>query len=82
MASQIWLREGDEQVWHRLARRTGAGTWETTCGWEMSVVRGKVWPQKAGEAGPVAEERCNDCVAGVATPTDESRDADNLEARR
>ena len=56
--------------------------WQTTCGWEMSALRGQVWPQKDGEAGPVAAERCNDCVAGVTTPPAESGDADNLAARR
>lgn len=82
MASQIWLSEGDERVWHRLTRRAGPGRWQTACGWEMSALRGQVWPQKPGEVGPVPAERCNDCVAGVATPADESRDVDNLAAGR
>lgn len=78
MATQIWLMEGDERVWHRLARRTAPGRWTTDCGWEMSAIRGKVWPQKIGEAGPLAEERCDDCVAGQTTPASEGDDADNL----
>ncbi|MDQ3688926.1 MAG: hypothetical protein M3406_02615 [Chloroflexota bacterium] len=81
MASQIWLREGDEAVWHHLARRVGQGTWLTVCGWEMSAFRGRVWPQKPGEAGPLAVERCHDCVMGDTTPVSESRDADNLAQR-
>ena len=82
MASQIWLRESDEAVWHRLARRAGPGRWVTACGWEMSVLRGTVWPQKVGETGPSAEERCHDCVTGATTPSDEGGDSDNLAARR
>ena len=82
VASQIWLRESDELVWHRLARRAGPGLWETACGWEMSTFRGKVWPQKIGETGPLPAERCNDCVAGVTTPADEGRDVDNLADRQ
>ena len=78
MASSIWLRESDEDVWHRLAHRVGPGRWETACGWEMSAFRGKMWPQKAEEAGPPQPERCHDCVAGATTPVAESRDADNL----
>lgn len=81
MAADIWLREVDELVWHRLTRRATPGRWQTACGWEMSAFRGQVWPQKSGEAGPLATERCNDCVAGVITPLDEGRDADNLAAR-
>jgi hypothetical protein len=81
MTSQIWLREADEDVWHRLAHRTGPGRWQTACGWEMSAFRGAVWPQKVSEAGPDPVERCNDCVAGVTTPAAESHDADNLGAR-
>ena len=77
--SSIWLRERDEVVWHRLTRQAGAGRWQTACGWEMSVLRGMLWPQKSHEAGPAAAERCGDCVAGRTTPADESRDADNLE---
>ena len=82
MASQIWLREGDEPVWHRLTRRAGPGLWKAACGWEMSALRGLVWPQKVGEVGPLDVERCNDCVAGVTTPAGEGGDADNLAARR
>jgi hypothetical protein len=81
MASQIWLRERDEDVWHRLTRAAGHGTWRTRCGWEMSVLRGMLWPQKPQEAGPPIAERCTDCVAGRVTPADEDRDADNLAAR-
>lgn len=81
MASQIWLCEGDEAVWHRLAHRVRQGTWLTACGWEMSALRGRVWPQKPGEAGPLTDERCHDCVSGATTPVSESRDADNLAPR-
>ena len=82
MAAQVWLREGDELVWHRLARRAGGQSWKTVCGWEMSVLRGYLWPQKVAEVGPAVAERCRDCVAGVITPATESGDADNLAASR
>lgn len=82
MASQIWLEEADERVWHRLQRRIGPGTWRTMCGWEMSAFRGRVWPQKGDEVGPASEDRCHDCVAGTTTPASEGRDADNLAAGR
>ena len=78
MASQIWLEEADEHVWHRLARREGPGTWRTVCGWEMSAFRGRIWPQKPNEVGPATEDRCHDCLAGETTPPAESGDADNL----
>ena len=74
----IWLREGDEAVWHRLTVRTGPARRRTACGWEMSALRGELWPQKLHEVGPPLTERCNDCVAGVTTPERESRDVDNL----
>jgi hypothetical protein len=80
MAALVWLREGDEDVWHHLVRRISSGRWQTACGWEMSAMHGQLWPQKAGEVGPLAAERCNDCVAGVTTPADEGRDVDNLAA--
>ncbi len=81
MATQLWLREGDEDVWHRLTRRIDSARWQAACGWEMSAMHGYLWPQKLGEAGPLAAERCNDCVGGVTTPVDEGRDADNLAER-
>ena len=81
MASYIWLREGDEDVWHHLARRVGPGRWKTACGWEMSAFRGMMWPQKPGEPGPPPPDRCHDCVAGATTPVGEEQDADDL-ARR
>jgi hypothetical protein len=77
MAKAIWLRESDEAVWHRLTVRSGKARWRTACGWEMAL-RGQVWPQKGDDAGPQAAERCNDCVAGVTTPAEESRDEDDL----
>jgi len=81
MASQIWLEEADENVWHRLAHRVAPGVWRTFCGWEMSALRGRLWPQKSGESGPPAQERCGDCVAAVDTPASEDADSDNLASR-
>ncbi len=80
MAPQIWLEEVDEHVWHRLSGRVSQGVWRTACGWEMSALRGRLWPQKAGEFGPSPDERCHDCVAGTDTPPWEDADADNLAA--
>ena len=80
MASQIWLEEADEHVWHRLSARVSDRAWRTACGWEMSTLRGRLWPQKPGEAGPSPSERCHDCVAGTETPPSEDRDSDNLAA--
>ena len=82
VASQIWLEEADEHVWHRLSKRLTSGAWRTDCGWEMSVVRGQLWPQKLGEPGPSPKLRCHDCVSRTDTPAWEDQDSDNLAARR
>jgi hypothetical protein len=77
--SQLWLEEADEHVWHRVTRQTRGPAWRAACGWELSALRGRAWPQKPGEAGPPLIERCHDCVSGERTPPWESDDADNLD---
>ena len=69
MPATIWIEEADKAVWHRMTRREGRTTYRAVCGWELSVIAGRIWPVKAGELSPPDGERCHDCVRGKVTGT-------------
>ena len=67
----VWFRERDKSVWHRASERLGEGWYRVACLWEFHVreVAG-IWPQKAGEPGPEADDRCHSCEAVSAESAD------------
>ena len=68
MGFQLWIKEPDKAVWHRVTRGEGGGLYVAECGWTVSLNQGLMWPQKSNEAGPAVGERCHDCVADRVTP--------------
>jgi hypothetical protein len=58
----LWFEEVDKQVWHRMSRREGPRSYHAACGWTLSPVTGRIWPQKPGEDGPDEETRCRACI--------------------
>ena len=60
--AKMWFEEPDKQVWHLMTKRTGRAAFRAACGWTLSPVSGRIWPQKIGEDGPSEETRCRTCV--------------------
>jgi hypothetical protein len=57
----LWIEETDTPVWHRL-RREAHGEYRAACGWRFTPWRGRLWPIKDDEPGPLEELRCRSCV--------------------
>ena len=60
--SKLWFEESDKQVWHLMTERIARGSFRAACGWTLSPVTGRIWPQKPGEDGPDEAMRCHNCV--------------------
>lgn len=58
----LWFEESDKRVWHRMTKREGHMNYHAVCGWHLSPVTGRIWPQKAGDPGPPEADRCRTCV--------------------
>ncbi len=62
MGFRLWIEETDKSVWHRATLRVERLKYRAVCGWELDGRPSRVWPQKAGEAGPPDPQLCNTCV--------------------
>lgn len=59
---QLWIEEHDKAVWHLATKRLTPRSFRVACGWEMTPMDTRVYPQKSTEAGPPVAERCRTCV--------------------
>jgi hypothetical protein len=62
MAFQLWIEERDKAVWHLATRRSDRLMFRVVCGWQMTPVDKRVYPQKPSEPGPPEPQRCHSCV--------------------